>query len=103
MEKSESDEEVEKKQKVMVEETGDPSMEESVVVRAEDGEERLLNVPFVRLFHFLEENIKEVTKVTRHGERVVLVEMASKEASLCLQKLKSLCGCTVTVTPHGVL
>jgi hypothetical protein len=60
-------------------------------------------VAFVRLFRFLEGNVGGVTKVTRRGERVVLVEVASREASLRLQGLKTLCGCAVTVTPHGVL
>ena len=74
-----------------------------LVVRADEGEDRLQNVAFVRLFRFLEGNVGGVTKVTRRGERVVLVEVASREASLRLQGLKTLCGCAVTVTPHGVL
>ena len=40
---------------------------------------------------------------TCHGDKAVLVEVVSTEASLCLQGLKSLCGCAVSVTPHGVL
>jgi hypothetical protein len=103
----------------MAEETVEPSVEESVeeealnvvvegswprllMVRADDGEDRLRNVPFVYLFRFLEGNVREVTEVTHRGERVVLVEVASREASLRLQGLKSLCGCTATVTFHGV-
>ena len=120
MEKNESDEEVEKKLKVMVEENGDRSMEEEsveeelevivtgswprqLVVRVEDGEDGMRSVSYIRLFRSLEENVQGVAKVTRRGDRAVMVEVVSREASLRLQGLKSLCGCAVSVTPHGLL